>query len=132
MSHITDSKVQTKFEDKLSVLRAIKLMENRYAEMTHTESKDGKLIQINYAALDDPIKDYHADGNLRFRQLNDGTWKLSGDRFRCGELYDTVVDQFEDAYLQSGFEMWSEMNNFSPSEETTDENKQQVFVARKW
>ena len=132
MSHITDSKVQTKFEDKSTVIRTLTLMKSQFPGMTYEESKDGKIIQIRYAALDDPVKDYHPEGNLRFSQLNDGTWKLSGDTFRCRDEYGRVVDAIEDAYLQSGFEMWSEMNNYSSTEETTDENRQRVFIARKW
>jgi hypothetical protein len=132
MSHITDTKVQTKFEDTATVIRTLTLMKSQFPGMTYEESKDGKIIQIRYAALDDPVKNYHSEGNLRFSQLNDGSWKLSGDRYGCRDEYDRVVDAMEDSYLQSGFEQWSEMNNYSTGEETTDENRQRVFVARRY
>lgn len=131
MSHITDAKTDIKFEEKSTVIKSLNYVKSQFQDMTFEESADGKIIQIRYAALDDPVKAYHPDGNLRFSQLSNGTWKLSGDTFRCRDEYMRVVDAIEDAYLQSGFEMWSEMNNYSSGEETTDENKQRVFIARK-
>ena len=130
MSHITDASVTTKFDDKKKVISTLNKCCALYKGMTYEESGDGTLIQIYYGDLDNPAKSYHPEGNLRFSKLNDGSWKLSGDPFRCRDLYAEVTDTIEDTYILEGVEEWADINNFTSSTET-DENKQKVFVVRR-
>ena len=131
MSHITTTKTEVKFTDENCLKSALDMLKNQFVGLTYEYSEDRKIIAVHYDKIDDPVKGYHPEGNMRFSQKNDGTWELSGDTWRCKDDYNAVVDAVQVGYLQAGVQEWSDLNSFS-TEETTNENRQRVVIARKW
>jgi hypothetical protein len=130
MSHITTTELDTKIVSREHMISALNMMKEQLKDMTYETSDDGKIIQIHYPTLDDPVKRYHADGNVRFSEMNDGTWIMSGDKWNCKDEYQNFSDTFQVDYLKSGFNEFCSMNNYSPVE-TIEDNKL-VILARKW
>lgn len=130
MSHITTTKTDVKFEDEDCLKSALEMAKNQFVGLTYEYSGDRKIIAVHYNRIDDPVKSYHPEGNMRFSQKNDGTWELSGDTYRCKDEYNAVVDAVQVGYLQAGVQAWSDLNHYSTDE--TTENKQRVVIARKW
>ena len=131
MSHITTTKTDVKFTDENCLRSALEMVKNQFQGLTYEYSEDRKIIAVRYEKIDEPVRQYHPEGNMRFSQKSDGTWELSGDRFRCKDEYNSVVDAVQVGYLQAGVQEWADLNNYS-TDETTDENKQRVVLARKW
>lgn len=131
MSHITTTETNVKFTDETNLKSALEMVKCQFVGLTYEYSADRKIIAVHYDKIDDPVKRYHPEGNMRFSQKNDGTWELSGDTYRCKDDYNAVVDAVQVAYQQIDVQEWSDLNNFS-TEETTDENKQRVVIARRY
>ncbi|DAC71799.1 MAG TPA: hypothetical protein DSN98_08520 [Thermoplasmata archaeon] len=111
---------------------ALSMLCKEYEGMKIERSHDGKIIQVRYAKLDDPVKSYHPEGNLRLSKTNDGEWKISGDAWNCRELYKEVTDAILVNYQQSGVDMWLLDNNYTTESETETKEGNKILIARKW
>jgi len=131
MSHITQTTTEVKFENEQTLKSALELVKNQFVGLTYEQSSNGEIIAIRHAAIDDPVRSYHPEGNMRITRKNDGTWEISGDTWRCHDEYNAVVDALEMGYNQAIAQEWSDLNCFT-TEESTDENKQRILIARKW
>lgn len=130
MSHISVVENKIKFDDKSHLCNALSMMSNQLTGFTFTESLNGKIIQVHYDKIDEPVKRWHPEGNLRFNLKNDGEWEMSGDGYNCGTEYKKVCDAVKIAYQQSGCMSWSEQQGFSESEEEVEEKKTVLLLRR--
>jgi hypothetical protein len=109
ISHITTCKTTTHFINEEHLFNALAELRKQYPGLTYEMSANRKLIQVHYAPIDDPVRSYHKEGNLRLNKLNTGEWKMSGDTYGCWSedrktnLYTEITKRVEVNYVKSKY-----------------------------
>jgi hypothetical protein len=131
MSHITVVECAVKFDDKATLKATLEMLKNQFPGLTYVESPNGKIIQVVYDKLDNPVRSYHPDGNLRFTLKSDGTYEMSGDAYACREDYKKVCDAVNVNYQQIIATEHGVNEGYSVTEDV-DEKGQVVLYLREY
>jgi hypothetical protein len=125
-------------ENKAHLVAALSALQGRFPGLTYTQSENGKIIQVNYAKIDDPVKYYHPEGNLRISEKNDGTWEMSGDTYGCSynsgknNHYNDVCNALTEQYVIAGLAYKSELEGYIVEQEKDSVTGETVLVARRY
>jgi hypothetical protein len=106
-------------------------MKQKYPELTYAKSENGQTIQVHLPAIDEPVKRYHPEGNLRYTKNRDGSWTPAGDSWACNKVYKEVNEEFNQQYTKTGCMQFTSMNGYTTTE-SHDKDGNLILMARKW
>jgi hypothetical protein len=131
MSHIVTIQTKVKIESEAHLCRALNAVKKVYPELTYEKSKDGNTIQVHMPALDNPVRNYHPEGNLRYTKNKDGSWTPAGDSYNCRDVYKSVTDELNQRYTATGCDSFATLNNYTTAE-THDKDGNLVLTLTEW
>jgi hypothetical protein len=130
LSHISTFETDTKILSDQELNQALNALTQQFVGLTLEKSQDGKIIKVKYAKLDDPVKHYHPEGNLRLTKMSNGEWKISGDKWNCAAEYKKVTEKVLLNYKEAGVKIAFARNGYQVSPNKREDEKIVMYARR--